>query len=317
MEKKKKPGKAVSDKLKERSREISERLSKMEIKGLRELEKDIKKAAIKQEVEAFTQGKAEKTPKKPAKKPKETSGREKPKVKDIEKVEKELEREAERQKQAAEAGKVYPFSEGIKKARELARKRKFRQTWDLGISLKGIDLKKPENRFSLEFPLPAGRGKPVRVGVIADSLASDAKKEGADVVIRKEEISSLGGSRKRLKKIANSVEWFFGEAPLMPQIGKSFGPVLGPRGKVPKPVPPKADIGVIIKKARKSVRISLKDSPVIHVPVGSEDMKDEDVLKNIVGVYNFVKDRLPKGISNIRSVHLKLTMGKPVRLEVK
>ena len=125
----------------------------------------------------------------------------------------------------------------ISEARKNSRKRKFTQTWDLLINLKDMDLKKPEHRFSLEFVLPEGRGKDIKVGVIADSLAAEAKKH-TDLVIRKEELESLAKNKKKLKKIVNDYDWFLAEAPLMPVIGKSMGAVFGPRGKLPKPVPP-------------------------------------------------------------------------------
>lgn len=220
-------------------------------------------------------------------------------------------------KQSNEPPKIYSFIEGVKKAKEFAPPRKFKQTWDLAINLKGLDLKKPENRFNVEFLLPAGRGKSAKVGIIADSLAAEAKKEGADVVIKKEEIDSFARDKKKLKQIANEIDWFYGEITLMAAVGKSLGAVLGPRGKVPKPIPPKADVGAIIKRARNTVRLLIKESPVIHVSVGTEEMKDDDIIKNIDGVYTFVKEKFPKGVNNIRSMYLKLTMGSPVKLEVK
>ena len=255
----------------------------------------------------------------------------KPKAARKPRVKKEIVPEQEKVNQPVESGakpenkveqppaeiKPYPFPEAIKKARESSDKRKFSQTWDLIINVKGMDLKRPENRFSVDFILPAGRGKPSRIGVIADSLAAEAQKLGADIVIRRADIENLAKNKKEMKKIANDVNWFFGEVSLMAQIGKSFGTILGPRGKIPRPIPPKADLGAMIKNARNSIRISLKESPVISVPVGTEDMKDEDILKNAEAVYGFVSQKLPKGINNIRGMHIKLTMGIPVRLEVK
>ena len=136
----------------------------------------------------------------------------------------------------------YPATDAVPKARTRSKKRKFAQTWDLAINLKGMNLKKPENRFNLEYALPAGRGKPVKVGVIVDTLATEAKKLDVDLVITKQEIPGIVKNKKLLKKIANEIDWFYGEVSLMPLIGKSFGVVLGPRGKVPKPIPPKANL---------------------------------------------------------------------------
>ena len=62
----------------------------------------------------------------------------------------------------------------IKKARDDSKPRKFRQSWDLTINVKGLDLKKPENRFKMDFMLPEGRGKELKVCVIADQTAAEA-----------------------------------------------------------------------------------------------------------------------------------------------
>lgn len=203
----------------------------------------------------------------------------------------------------------------IREAKEKSKPRKFVQTWDFSVNLKGLNLKKPENRFNFEFMLPEGRGKDLKIAFIADMLESEAKKH-ADLVIRKSEIEGLVKNKKKLKKIANEYDWFFGEVSIMPLIGKSFGVILGPRGKVPKPIPPKVNVEPFIMRARKSVKIFVRDSPVVHVPVGTDKMEEEKVAKNVEAVYNAIKERLPKGRTNIRSMFIKLTMGKPVKLDI-
>jgi len=206
------------------------------------------------------------------------------------------------------------ITESIAKARQ-GEKRKFDQTWDLIFALKNVDLKKPENRFSLDFQLPAGRGRKTKVAFIAEALLDDAKKH-ADLAIGRAEIDALAKDRKTLKKVAKDYDFFIAEAPLMPLIGKSLGVVLGTRGKMPMPVPPKAKGDALVEAARNYVRITLRNTPTIQVPIGTESMKDEDVRKNLEAVFNAVKDKLPKGKNSIRAVFVKLTMGKPVKVEM-
>lgn len=203
----------------------------------------------------------------------------------------------------------------IEEAKKGSSPRKFKQTWELIINTKGLDLKKPENRFKFDFMLPEGRGKALKVCVVADSLAGEAKKH-ADMVITKSEIEPLGRDRKRLKKLAREYDWFLGEATLMAQIGKSFGAILGSRGKLPRPVPPGASIVPFIGRARKSSLVALKETPVIQVAIGSEELDAEKVARNAEAVYRAVVEKLPKGRTSIRSVFIKLTMGRPVRVEV-
>ncbi len=205
--------------------------------------------------------------------------------------------------------------EEIKKVRESAKKRKFSQTFDLIINLRALDLKKPENRINSEFVLPAGKGKIPKVGIFADALEKKAREEKFDLVITKAEMEGLIKDKKLLKKHANSVDFFFGEATLMPTIGKTLGTVLGPKDKVPKPVPPQADLKPFIMAARKTVKIRVKDSPHLQLAIGTEEMSDDDISKNAQSVLNFVRDKLPKGATNIKNAYLKLTMGKPLKLD--
>jgi large subunit ribosomal protein L1 len=219
-------------------------------------------------------------------------------------------------KTETEEKKPETIADFVKLAKETSRERKFSQTWDFTINLSGLDLKKPENRFNIELQLPGGRGKDVKVAVIADTLATEAKKH-ADLVITKAEIAGLVKNKAKLKKIANTNDWFLAEMTLMPLIGKTFGPVLGMRGKMPKPVPPKVGLEPLVALARRSIRVRLKEAPVIHIPVGTDKMPAEDVAKNVQAVFNAVKDKLPKGINNIKSMQIKLTMGKPVKVDIR
>lgn len=207
------------------------------------------------------------------------------------------------------------FLNEIREAKEKSKKRNFVQTWDLIISLKNINLKKPENKLNLEFPLPEGRGKESRIIFIVDMLLPEAKKTKA-LVITKNELEKLGRDKKKLKKYASEYDSWFCEAPLMPLVGKTLGIVLGPRGKMPRPIPPKGSVQPFVEMSKRMVKIRIKDSPVIHVPVGTENMKEEQIMKNVISMMNFVKEKLPKGASNIKGAHLKLTMGRPVKLKM-
>src|SRR3989338_5783999 len=151
--------------------------------------------------------------------------------------------------------------EALKKARESAKGRKFTQSWDLSVSLKEMDMKKPESKISEDFVLPNGPGKDLKVAVISDTITT--KVIGvADSVITKDQLATIGQNKKSLKKIAADTDFFLSEISLMPVVGKQMGPVLAPRGKMPKPIPPNVDPKTIIEKMKKSVRIKLKDSPV-------------------------------------------------------
>lgn len=203
----------------------------------------------------------------------------------------------------------------IKKARE-DKKRNFKQSFDLAINLKNIDLKKPENKIKTEIKLLNVMGKETNVGVIVDSLSSQANGLENVVVIRKENLEVYGKNKKEAKRIAKQCKYFLAEAPLMPLVGRFLGPILAPRNLMPLPIPVNANLKSMIDEKRNVLKIQLKDSPTIHVAVGKEDMEDQKIAENIDAVIKNVISKLPKGKEQIKNYVVKLTMGKPVKFKL-
>ncbi len=192
--------------------------------------------------------------------------------------------------------------------------RKFTQTVDLAITLKNVDLNLPKNRIDEEIILPKGRGKEAKVGVFAQGEGASLAKEVADIVIQPDQFEDLQKDKREFKKTANSMHYFLAEAPLMAQIGKTLGVVLGPRGKMPRPLPPGADPSPQIANLRNTVKVRSKDKKAFHCIAGTEDMSVEDLTENIEAILKRVEDRLEHGRMNIDSLYLKTTMGPSVRL---
>src|ERR671922_380705 len=194
-------------------------------------------------------------------------------------------------------------------------KRKFSQSVELAVKLRELDLKRPESRINESLELPTPASKNVKVAVIAGGdLAVRAKNAGADLVIGKDELDRMGREKKEARKLAQNYDFFVAEAPLMPQVGKSLGQMLGPRGKMPTPVPPTAPIDDVIKRQRRNVRLKMKDQPVIQVKVGTEDMPDDVLVQNIQTVISRLESKLEKGQKNISAVSVKTTMGPLVKV---
>ncbi len=207
--------------------------------------------------------------------------------------------------------------EAVKQVREKSEKKKFNQTIDLIINLRDIDLKKPEGKIQETIELPHPPSKKAKVCIIAGGeLALKAKKAGADLVIGREELEALATDKKRQKQLANDYDVFIAEAPLMTTVGKTLGATLGPRDKMPKPVPPTADVATQIEKWRNTMNLRLKSQPILQLAIGTEDMKDEEIAENIMTVVRRLEGKLKRGLKNIRTICLKTTMGKPVKLKL-
>lgn len=202
----------------------------------------------------------------------------------------------------------------VKKALEQRPSRKFVETVELAINLKDIDLALPANRIDEEIQLPHGKGKPVRVGVFASGELAVRSRGVADLVIAPEEIEKIAEDKRAAKKLANRTDFFLSEAPLMPTIGRRLGVVLGPRGKMPKPIPPNADPKPVVDQMRQTVRVRSRDKPTFHASVGSTSMEPEAIAENIDMVIKRLSSKLVHGRMNIRSVYVKTTMGPSEKL---
>lgn len=205
------------------------------------------------------------------------------------------------------------IKEAVKQAKEKSSKRKFAQSVDLMINLKNVDTTKADNRFKEVIVLPKGRAKPARVCVIGTELALKAGKN-VDVPVKDAELAKHEKSMKDVKKLVESADFFISDPKFMARIGKSMGRIMGPRNKMPRPMPPQADPAGLIKSMKNSVTLSIKDSPVIHCTVGGEKMTDDDIEENIRAVLDAVNKKLPSGDQNIKSVYVKLTMGPAVKV---
>ena len=205
--------------------------------------------------------------------------------------------------------------DAIKKLKDKSEKRNFVQSIELIINLRDIDPKKPESRIQELIELPHHTGKKSKICVIASGeMALKAKKAGADSVIERGDLEAMRGDKKKQKELANNYDFFIAEAPLMPLVGRSLGAILGPRGKMPTPVPPTANIADQIEKHRKRVLVRLRGQPVLQCRVGNENMPDEEIAENAQAVVRRIEGKLKRGIKNIRSIHLKTTMGTPVKV---
>ena len=202
----------------------------------------------------------------------------------------------------------------VQKALEGAKKRKFTETVELAINLKDVDLSVPKNRIQDDIILPNGRGKAIRVCVIGGGELALKAKDVADLVITAEEIQTIADNKKQAKKIANSIDYFIAEAPLMAVVGKRLGVVLGPRGKMPKPIPPGVDPSNMIDALRRTVSVRTKDKMTFHAPVGTTEMPVEQLADNIETLLKRIEVKLEKGRMNIASSYVKTTMGPSERL---
>jgi large subunit ribosomal protein L1 len=202
----------------------------------------------------------------------------------------------------------------VNEAISSSKERKFVESIELAINLKEVDLKIPKNRINEEIGLPKGRGREIRIAIFATAELAEKSKGVVDLIIMPEQIEDYSTDKPTARKMANDIDFFLAEAPLMPTIGKSLGTVLGPRGKMPKPVPPNLDPTGMVKALKNTVKIRSKDRKTFHIPVGVKTMSADDLSENIGAVLTRIESRLERGRYNIQSAWVKTSMGPSVRI---
>jgi large subunit ribosomal protein L1 len=201
----------------------------------------------------------------------------------------------------------------IKKALEDSDRRNFKQSVELIIALKDIDVKSQAAKIREVVFLPKGRGKDLKICIVGDGDFLEAAKEGgAYLTISSTDLKNI--DKKQAKKAASTCDWILVRSDLMGVVGRALGPFLGPRGKVPVPAPPGSNVKALISRYKNAVLIRLKDQPQIMTAIGTEDLRPEDLVENALAVLNLVESKLPAGSANIKQIYVKTTMGIPIEV---
>jgi large subunit ribosomal protein L1 len=208
------------------------------------------------------------------------------------------------------------ISQAIQAAIEAAPDRSFVESIDMAFTIRDVDLKNPANRIQEEVRLPSGRGKETKIAMFATADAAQKAKEAGITVIDPTQIEELGGDKMKAKKIAKKYDYFLSEVPHMGLIGRYLGVVLGPRGKMPRPVPPNVDPGMIAKGLQSTVVVRSRDRITFHAAIGTLSLSQEELIDNAMTVWTRVTNKLERGAGNIRSLYVKTTMGPSHKVEV-
>jgi large subunit ribosomal protein L1 len=202
--------------------------------------------------------------------------------------------------------------EMIKTVKEGAKPRKFKQALEIIITFKDIDVKKG---FALNeiVQLPK-TSSPATVCVMATGdMSTKAKAAKADAVIGSEELDKFAANKRESRKFINKYDFFLADTKIMPVVGKVLGQLLGPRGKMPVPVPFDAPIESFLQRFRSSIKVRVRGSLSLACKFGDETMDDADLAVNAHAILSAVEKKLPNGEKNIKRIIIKTTMGKPIK----
>ena len=204
------------------------------------------------------------------------------------------------------------LGEMIKEVKSATKQRKFKQSIELIMNFKDIDVKKG---FALNEVIQLPKtSSPATVCVMATGdMGQKAKQANADAVIGTDELDKFATNKRESRKFINKYDFFLADTQVMPVVGKTLGQLLGPRGKMPTPVPFNAPIESFLQRFRTSIKVRTRASLSLSCKIGDESMEDADLAINAHAVLSAVEKKLPNGERNIKRIMIKTTMGKPIK----
>ena len=202
----------------------------------------------------------------------------------------------------------------VSRALEDAPDRNFRETVDLAINLRDLNLNDPSNRIDESVVLPEGTGQETSIVVFAEGETALRAEDAADDVLSGDELADLGDDDDAAKDLADETDFFIAEEALMQDIGRYLGTILGPRGKMPEPLSPDDDVVETVNRMKNTVQVRSGDRRTFHTRVGAEDMSADDIASNIDVIMRRLHADLEKGPLNIDTVYVKTTMGPAVEV---
>jgi len=200
----------------------------------------------------------------------------------------------------------------IKEAKTGSKKRKFKQSVEMILVFKDIDVKKG---FALNEVVQLPKtSSPATVCIMATGdMGLKAKQAKADAVVGTEDLDKYAANKRTSRKFINKYDFFLADTQIMPVVGKVLGQLLGPRGKMPTPVPFNASIESFLQRFRSSIKVRARATLAMSCKIGDESMDDMDLAVNAHAVLSAVEKKLPSGEKNLKRVIVKTTMGKPVK----
>jgi large subunit ribosomal protein L1 len=209
------------------------------------------------------------------------------------------------------------LAELVKKGKEQSKERKFTQSVEAIVKLRDVDPKKTDLNINEIVYLPHPIKRQAKVCFIGTGdLAVRAKNAKADLVMDPSQLENYAGSKRDAKKLARSYDFFLADTALMPRIGRILGQSLGPKGKIPTPVPPSAPIETMVQRMKTAVRVRSRGSLGVSAKVGDSTLPEADLADNILAAVQAISKKLPNGDKNIRAIMVKTTMGKPAKQAV-
>jgi len=153
-----------------------------------------------------------------------------------------------------------------------------------------------------------------KVCILGDQAHCDEAKEKGLPCMSADELKKLNKDKKKVKKLAKSYDAFLCSDTLIKQIPRLLGPGLNKAGKFPTLITHSDDMEAKVVDLKSTIKFQMKKVLCLNVAVGHVKMNEEELAQNVHLAMNFLVSLLKKHWQNVKSLHIKSTMGTVQRL---
>merc|ERR1712216_338068 len=193
------------------------------------------------------------------------------------------------------------------------KKRKFTETIELQIVLKNYDTQK-DKRFAGSIKLPNIPRPRMTCCVLGDAKHVEQAKAAGIPCMDVEALKALNKDKKKVKKLAQQYSFFLASGTIMKQIPRLLGPTMHKLGKFPTLLEKTDDMVDKINGIKSTVKFQLKKVLTLGVACAHVGMTEQQIYANIQITVNFLVSLLKKNWQNIKTLHVKSTMGPSTRI---
>ena len=191
--------------------------------------------------------------------------------------------------------------------------RKFTETVELQIGLKDYDTAR-DKRFAGTVKLPNVPRPRMKICVIGDAIHCEAAEKLGLEFRTLDDLKKLNKNKKMVKKLADSFDAFLASQTLITQIPRVLGPGLNKAGKFPTALAANDSIASKVADLQSQVKFQLKKVLCMGVAIGHVNMNGDELRQNSLMAINFLVSLLKKNWYNVKTLHMKSTMGKVQRI---
>jgi len=171
-----------------------------------------------------------------------------------------------------------------------------------------------DRRFTGAITLPYTPHPKLKIALIGTQIHCEQAAAIGIAYKDQEDLKKFNKDKKLVKKWAKPFDVLIASESLMKLIPRLLGNILVKIGKFPLTIQENEKVEEKVKELKNTVRFQLKKVLCMGTGIGNVDMTEEQIRQNLAKSVNFLISLLKKGWQNIKSLHIKTSMGPSHRI---